>query len=333
MRFADRRVLVFADLVADRFIAGRARRISREAPVLILEQETDTVVPGGGANAVANIRALGGEPILLGACGDDAEGTALCAALAGRGVDTGRLIVRAGFRTPTKTRVLGGSSTTVKQQIVRIDSGERRDLSSDELDALREQARRLIADGEPPPVAVFSDYGYGSVVPELVALVRAVAPQAVTLVDSRYRLPAFSGATGATPNQEEAETILGTSLDEDDELRRHGPELRSRLHLDFLLITRGSRGMALFLEDRHLLLPVSGGVEVTDVTGAGDTVIGAFSLAMASGASPAEAAALANLAGGVVVHKQGTATADARELLHALERDREWLEEVAWGAS
>ncbi|HVS63122.1 MAG TPA: bifunctional ADP-heptose synthase [Thermoanaerobaculia bacterium] len=332
--FEGREVLVFADLVADRFVAGRARRISREAPVLILDQESDAVVPGGGANAVSNIRALGGRPLLLGSCGDDPEGRALVAALVERGVDVGHVLERSGYRTPTKTRVLGGgTTTTVKQQIVRIDSGDRRDLSDSELDRYRTSALRLLSADRPPAVAVFSDYGYGSVAPGLLSEVRAHSPGAVTLVDSRYRLRDFAGATGATPNQEEAEAILGVSLDDDDSLRQHGPELRRRLGLEFLLITRGSRGMALFLEDRRLFLPVSGGDEVADVTGAGDTVIGAFSLAVAAGASPAEATAIANLAGGVVVHKQGTATASASELLRALDLDRDRLEEVEWDAS
>jgi rfaE bifunctional protein kinase chain/domain len=331
--FAGRKVLVFADLIADRFVSGRARRISREAPVLILDQESDVVLPGGGANAVANIRALGGEPLLLGRHGDDPQGRALVEALLARGIEVGHLLELEGLATPTKMRVLGGGPTTVRQQIVRVDSGDRRGLSGAELDAHRAATAELLAASDPPAVVVFSDYGYGGVTPELFAAVREHAPDAVVLVDSRYRLGDFAGASGATPNQEEAEALLGAPLDDEAALRRHGPQLRARLGLDFLLITRGSRGMALFLEDRLLFLPISGGDEVVDVTGAGDTVIGAFSLAIAAGAQPAEAAAIANLAGGVVVHKQGTATASPAELVRALDRDRPSLEELEWDAS
>ncbi|HVS64523.1 MAG TPA: PfkB family carbohydrate kinase [Thermoanaerobaculia bacterium] len=329
---ADRPVLVFADLVADRFLAGRPRRISREAPVLILEQESDATLPGGGANAAANIRALGGRPLVHGALGDDESGRALRRELAARGIDTAGVLERSGFATPTKTRILGGSATTVKQQIVRLDSGDRRPLSAEEVARLREHAAAALPAVAPPVVAVFSDYGYGAAPCELLAMVRDLAPEAVTLVDSRYRLDAYAGAHGATPNQEEAEALAGRRLDTDEALREHGPVLRSRLGLRFLLITRGSRGMALFQQDRILFLRVSGSDEVTDVTGAGDTVIGTFALALAAGARPEEAAALANLAGGVVVHKQGTATAGPAELLRALERDARELEGVEWDA-
>jgi D-glycero-beta-D-manno-heptose-7-phosphate kinase len=327
---ADRPVLVFADLVADRFLAGRPRRISREAPVLILEQESDTTVPGGGANAAANIRALGGRPRLHGVLGDDPSGRALRRELAVRGIETAGVIERAGYATPTKTRILGGSATTVKQQIVRLDSGERQPLSGSELERLRASASQSLASAGAPVVVVFSDYGYGAVPVELLATVRELSADAVTLVDSRYRLEGFAGANGATPNQEEAEALVGQPLDTGEALRAHGPTLLRRLGLRFLLITRGSRGMALFEEGRALFLPASGSDEVTDVTGAGDTVIGTFALALAAGARPAEATALANLAGGVVVHKQGTATARPEELLRALERDTDRLEGVEW---
>jgi rfaE bifunctional protein kinase chain/domain len=331
---AGRPVAMLVDLVADLFITGTPKRISREAPVLILSYQGERLIPGGGANAVANVAALGGRPLPLGAVGDDEAGRKLLAELAGRGIETSGILVRSGYRTPTKVRILGGGKHSIKQQIVRYDIEDALSLGGDDRDRFATALEEWRAAG-PVPVAILSDYGYGAVEPELLPRLRAaLGPEAVVVCDSRYRLGDFAGLDGATPNEEEAEALLGQTFDDDPErLESGGRRLLDRLKGRFLLITRGSRGMSLFEERGSVHLPVHGTDQVADVTGAGDTVIGTFALALAAGASPLEAALLANYAGGVVVMKMGTATLTPDELRRAIERDPRGVEEVRWARS
>ncbi len=329
--FEGRDVLMLVDLVADRFLWGVPKRISREAPVLILRYEGESLAPGGGANAAANVRALGGRPRPVGFVGDDAEGRALLAALAARDIPIDGVLVRAGWATPTKTRILAGFPSANKQQVVRFDREPETPLGPEDRARL---AERVAAGAAGARVAIFSDYGYGAVAPDLVTSVRAaLGPDALLLADSRFRLGEYRGLDGATPNEEEAEALAGERLEAAaGALDRAGAALRARLGCRFLLVTRGSRGMSLFeAERRGLHVPVHGSAQVSDVTGAGDTVIGTFALALAAGATPLEATLLANYAGGVVVMKMGTATLDRDELAAAVESDRRPLEEIAWG--
>jgi rfaE bifunctional protein kinase chain/domain len=326
---AGRPVLMLADLVLDRFILGTPKRISREAPVLILRYEGETQTPGGGANAVANVRALDGEPLPLGVVGDDVSGASLLADFERRAIDTSGIARIAGYRTPTKTRILGGGP--IKQQIVRYDVEDHAALGALErahfaaaLARWRHRAR----------IAVVSDYGYGAAEPDLVPALRAalVAGGSV-LCDSRWRLAEFTGVDATTPNQEEAETLLGGPLGEGEGLGEAGRSLRQRLGVSTLLLTRGSRGMDLFAGDGACRMPVHGTDQVADVTGAGDTVIGAFALALAAGATALEAALLADYAAGVVVMKMGTATLTRAELAAAVRADPQPREGIAWEKS
>lgn len=329
---AGQPVAMLVDLVADVFITGTPKRISREAPVLILSYQGERLTPGGGANAVANVAALGGRPLPLGVVGDDPHGQGLLAELAARGVTTEGIAMRPGYRTPTKVRILGGGKHSIKQQIVRYDIEETLELTADE----RERFTRLLRSWSGAArVAILSDYGYGTVEPAMLPQVRDALGEGTTLIaDSRYRLGGFAGLDGATPNEEEAEALLGSTIDDDpDRLEQAGRSLRERLGARFLLITRGSRGMSLFQPEVSAHLPVSGTDQVADVTGAGDTVIGTFALALAAGADPVEAALLANYAGGVVVMKMGTATCSPEELRRAVETDPRPLKELRWGRS
>lgn len=320
-----RLILVYGDIVADRFIYGTPKRISREAPVLILRQYREDTLLGGGGNAIHNIAALGGVPIPVGVLGNDVEGRALLDALSADGVDCGAILRVDRYRTPTKTRVLGGMPHATRQQIVRFDFEDSVELKPEEIahfvKILRDQM--TLADA-----ALVSDYGYGSVTTDVVrALTDSPHRKPVTL-DSRHRLLQFRGVTAATPNEEEAAAASGVDLfgePEQDRLREVGRSLREAIDAEALLITRGSRGMALFERERAdpVEIPVWGTDQVADVTGAGDTVIATFTLALAAGATYVEAAKLANYAGGVVVMKMGTATASADELREAIGRDRE----------
>lgn len=323
------RVVMVVDLVVDRFISGVPKRISREAPVLILRFEEETVLPGGGGNAVANVAALGGEPRTFGMLGDDAPGRGLLHAFAERAIDIAGIGRRAGYNTPTKTRILAGGRHAIKQQVVRYDIEDQIEPApgDDErlLELLREEATQARA-------VVLSDYGYGFARPQLLPHLREVFPGRPILGDSRYRLSELHGLSGATPNLEEAENLLGGSLDSSiQELEQGGFLLREKMGWGFLLITRGSAGMSLFTEDEVWHLPVHGNDQVADVTGAGDTVIGTLALALAAGASPLEAACLANYAGGIVVMKMGTATLSPDELRQAVAKDVELLAAIRRG--
>ncbi|MEM9290124.1 MAG: PfkB family carbohydrate kinase [Acidobacteriota bacterium] len=333
----DRPVPIIADLVADRFITGTPKRISREAPVLILSWEGEHVVPGGGANAVANVAALGGRPIPFGWVGDDEAGRQLNQAFVDRGIDPRGILVHPGYRTPTKTRILGGGRHAIKQQIVRYDIEDQVTLD----EPLREQmATRLSevlgAEATAPTVAVLSDYGYGAVEPFWVEALRdQLGTSSAILCDSRYRLRHFEGIDGATPNMEEAETLHGGPLGEPSSgLEANGEALRQALDAHFLLITRGSDGMTLLQGQQEVAahLPVHGTDQVADVTGAGDTVIGTFALALAAGAKALEAAILANYAGGVVVMKMGTATLSPQELHQAISNDPDLPRRIRWAS-
>ncbi len=327
--FAGRRVPMLVDLVADRFLQGSPKRISREAPVLILRYEGERTAPGGGANAAANVAALGGVPLPVGVVGDDASGDQLLLSLAERGIATEGILRRHDYPTPTKTRILAGGKHSIKQQIVRIDVEKTETPTPSEF---AELGRLLEEAAQGARVAIVSDYGYGAVDPGLVPHLRsAIGSAGVILCDSRYRLRDFGGVDAATPNEEEAEQVLGGALAEDLEVAfGQGQDLRTRLDARFLLVTRGSRGMNLFLADQAVAIPVSGTDQVADVTGAGDTVIGTFALALAAGADPIEAALLANYAGGIVVMKLGTATLDANELRHAIASDPGPREQLRW---
>lgn len=326
---AGQQVVMAVDLVLDRYILGTPKRISREAPVLILAHEGERSVPGGGANAVANVAALDGRPLPIGVVGDDPCGAELLAHFRALGVPLDAVVTRRGYRTPTKTRVLAGARHSLKQQVVRFDVEDTVELGEADL------AQMVAGVPADSTLAVLSDYGYGGVVPALAAALRMRLGRGATLLcDSRYRLAEFHDLDGATPNLEEAEALLGERFPEEiDALAAAGGRARARLGARFLLVTRGSRGMSLFSAEGSAHLPVHGTDQVADVTGAGDTVIGTFALAMAAGASPVEATVLANYAGGVVVQKMGTATLTRDELRLAVRTDPHPREALRWVAS
>jgi rfaE bifunctional protein kinase chain/domain len=317
--FRQKSVLVVADLVADEFVYGRVERISREAPVLILKHDATDVRLGGGANAVHNIRTLGGRPVPVGVVGRDGHGRRLRAMLRAKGIAPGCVFDAEGYHTPVKTRVLAGRAHSTKQQIVRLDRDTR---LGDESAARAAVLRALRGFREPADAVLVSDYGFGLVTADVVraALDLAKRRRIPVTVDSRFALLHFRGMTAVTPNEPEVEEALGVTIGHDrGRLEAAGRTLLRRLGCQAVLVTRGSDGMALFERGRAPLhVPIHGSDEVADVTGAGDTVIAAFTLALAAGATPSEAALLANYAGGIVVMKHATATVGADELLAAV---------------
>lgn len=319
-RMADIPVLVVADLVLDEFEYGEIDRVSREAPVLILAHRRTDRLPGGGANAVANVRSLDGRPIVVGRVGADEPGEALAGLLRERGADVSAVWRDPGYRTPVKRRVLAGSAHSVKQQIVRVDRGGGPPVPP-EGSSLLALARE--AAGKARGVLI-SDYSLGLLHPGTIGPLLKVFRDAglPVFVDSRAQLRRFCGIAAATPNLQEAETIHGGPLPDRAALDRAGGLLREALEAGVIVVTRGSQGMSLFRSGGDPVhLPVYGTDEVADVTGAGDTVIAAFALGLLAGNTPLEAAMLANYAGGLVVMKRGTATVGRDELRRVVAGD------------
>jgi rfaE bifunctional protein kinase chain/domain len=317
--FCDRSIVVVGDLIADEYLFGKPSRISREAPVLILRYTEREVLLGGAANATHNVHALGARVVPIGVVGRDAPGDELLGLFHAAGIATEGIVTENGRTTPVKTRIMAGGYQATRQQVVRLD---REPLS--ELQALTEDALigRLTALAERAEAIIVSDYGYGTVTPRVFDRIRAIAGRtgAVVSVDSRYELPKFAGVTAATPNEAELEQLAGAVVDDERGVEKAGRVLLERLDARLLLVTRGSRGMALLERDGGCsFIPIHGTDEIADVTGAGDTVISTFTVALAGGAAPLEAAMLANVAGGIVVMKRGTGTVSPIELAQALE--------------
>lgn len=317
-RFDSCRVVLYGDLVLDRFILGTPKRISREAPVIILRHESQRDVPGGGANALANLAALGVHVATVAAVGDDESGRSLVAALAERGIDTSRILTVPEYRTPTKVRILGGGQSSLKHQVARYDIEDTLPDHGPWVQALREQ---LIEEMQTAGAVAISDYGYGCVRNDIFKdVVVREAPPPWLCLDSRYGIGSVTGVDGATPNLEELESHCGKRLVTDSEVAEGAERLRRDLGARFLLATRGNRGMTLVESDREPRhIPVFGTDQVADVTGAGDTVLAVLTAALAAGAEPSAAASLANIAAGLVVMKLGTATVSSVELRSAVE--------------
>jgi len=316
--FRGRRVAVLGDFVCDEFVHGDIARISREAPVLILDQTRVDLVPGGGGNAVANLRALGAKPVPVGIVGRDDTGRRLIALFRGLGVETQGIAAESGYGTPTKSRVLAGGVHTRRQQIVRVDRGARHgELSRAMTARISARLARALArvDG-----LLVADYGYGAATPSLFHAARERLDGKIVTVDSRGRVGAFRRVAGCTPNQEELENAVGLSGDPDDRgIAAAGRRLLRETGNHAVLVTRGAQGMILFRKGAApFSVPPFGSGEVADVTGAGDTVIATYTLALLAGGSAEEAAVLANTAAGIVVMKYGTATVSPKELTAAL---------------
>jgi D-glycero-beta-D-manno-heptose-7-phosphate kinase len=314
---AGRRVVIAGDLMADEFIYGEIARVSREAPVLILNYDSTEIVPGGAGNAAGNVASLGGAARLVGLAGRDETGRRLLGTLKSRRIDVGAVLRPAGYRTPTKTRILAGGIHSAKQQVVRIDRAASAAVDDKARAAFESRVLRALRGAD---ALLVSDYGSGLIRPRLVTDARRILKRRPITVDSRYNLLKFRGMTACTPNESEVEQALGVRIgDNARALERAGRELLRRTRSAAVLITRGSRGMALFEPGRPTVhIPIVGSDQIADVTGAGDTVIATLTLALSAGASFEDAARLANYAGGLVVMKRGTATVSASELRYAI---------------
>jgi rfaE bifunctional protein kinase chain/domain len=320
--FSKVTITVLGDLVADEFVFGEISRVSREAPVLILKHRERTVMPGGGANAINNLAELGVNVLPVGIVGEDEVGRLLVKYFRHKKIPVSGVLKDKSYTTVTKTRILAGMTHTSRQQVVRVDR-EPETVPNAHLTRELYLAARNYAHAS--DALLVSDYGYGSATPAIVNTLREkgkIGSMPIVL-DSRYRMLQYSGITAATPNEPEVEEALGTRIGHDwDKVLSAGEELMKRMKLQSLVITRGRDGMVAFNhKHKPVDIPISGSDQVADVTGAGDTVIAAFTAALAAGGTTEEAAQLANYAGGIVVMKRGTATVSREELLHAIERE------------
>lgn len=317
-RFSGTRVAILGDFVADVFVFGAPSRLSREAPVPILRYEGERVVPGSAGNVACNVMALGGQAVCIGSVGRDAMGERLRHELAEAGADVSALLMQNDLPTCTKMRIMAGDRHRAKQQVVRIDREPGGVLLEATRAALLRETESRLADVR---ALIISDYGGGTVLPAMIERAGTWAGELFVIADSRYRLDQFKGIAAATPNEEEFETCIGRSIEDDEEREKAGEELRRRLGMRALLITRGNQGMMLCREEGPMQIPIVGSDDVTDVTGAGDTVVSLFALSLACGAGFPEAARLANHAAGVVVMKAGTASCSVKELQESVQRE------------
>jgi D-glycero-beta-D-manno-heptose-7-phosphate kinase len=318
-RFPGAKVLVVGDIMVDHFIWGKVRRISPEAPVPVVEVSKDEMLWGGGANVMNNIYAAGGQVFLSGVIGDDGTGQKLLGEITGKNISTSGIIVDPGRHTTLKTRIIAHN-----QQVVRFDRETRKTVSPECIGKILDYIADLVDDLH---AIVISDYNKGVVTVELLDGLREIVASKNVLVcvdPKRNDLSFYRGFDVITPNHHEAgsaigiEDLNGSETGKEELVRREATRLLNQLHLKAILITRGEAGMSLYESEGMVTHIPTQARAIYDVTGAGDTVIGIFSLCLAAGATFREAAEIANYAAGIVVGKVGTATVTREELRRAL---------------
>lgn len=318
-QFSHKKVAVWGDFILDEFIYGNTRRISREAPVLILSYKNQEYKLGGAGNALLNMKALEAEPVPVGIVGQDDAGEKILQILHRHGIPTDNILRVENYRTPIKTRILAGEQTTQKQQILRIDKEtrvpENREIEIKLQNLLKELRTQVCS-------LLISDYNYYTVKENVFKRILNLykSRQIPIILDSRYRLLQFKGITISTPNEPEVENCLQTKLNDDKKvLNKAGRSLLRKTEGTAILITRGSKGMVLYEKRKPPFeIPIHGTQDIVDVTGAGDTVASILSLALASGFGFKEASLLSNFGANRAVMKKGPATLSLPELKETL---------------
>lgn len=319
--FGKARVAVVGDIVADIYIFGKPHKLSREAPVIVVRHEAEKLVPGSAANTAHNLMALGATVRPIGVVGDDPPGRAILEFFDGPLAHTDGIVVDKTRHTITKTRIMAGDLHTTKQQVIRIDREPAEPISPATAKSILERLEAVAADVDG---LIVSDYGYDVVAPQVAELVRRLAREKVVVVDSRARLIELGGVSLATPNESEAEEATGIRIESDESVVAAGRQLLEDTGNAAVLITRGNRGMMLFEKGAPVeSIPICGGEEIVDVSGAGDTVAAAAMLGLVAGGTFLQAANLANFAAGIVVMKSGTAATTREEMLRLIEGTHE----------
>jgi len=312
--FATRRVAVVGDFLLDQYVLGTTARVSREAPIVVIDYQETVNHPGGAANAAQNVTALRGAALAVGVVGSDREGDALVTLLRERGVDTTSLFALPRAATSLKLRIMAGEMNAQKQQVARVDRSYRVELDGTARETLAAAVESAAAGCD---AMLLADYGLG-VLPDDVAR-RAIdacrARGVPVVVDSRYRALAFRGATVATPNEVEAMAALGLESESDLMDSARLSRALAGAGIENLIVKRGSKGMIVCNAGGDIAsIGIAGSRQATDVTGAGDTVAAVVALSLAAGATLEEAARMATFAASVVVMKRGTATASPDEV-------------------
>ncbi len=318
-KLAGKRILVIGDIFLDEYITGRAIRLSREAPIPVLEFAERRYVPGGAANPSNNIAALGGMAYQVGVIGDDEPGQTLLAKLREAGIDIAMVVTDPGRPTTTKTRIVALGSLRFPQQLARIDHLVRHPVAGEVEQATVAHLETLIPQVD---AVLISDYRTGVASAAVIEAALKLARQhgKLATVDSQGNLHKFAGFDLVKCNQREAEAVLGRTLPSECDFREAQKHLLSELEVQAILITRGPDGMSLLGHSQpYARIPAANVSEVFDVTGAGDTVIAVATLALAAGLDLLSAAHLANYAAGLVVRKLGNATATPEDLAWAIE--------------
>jgi D-beta-D-heptose 7-phosphate kinase/D-beta-D-heptose 1-phosphate adenosyltransferase len=314
--FDRARVLVVGDLILDEFIWGGVSRISPEAPVPVVWVNSENFMPGGASNVAANIRSLGGEVHLAGIVGADSRGEKLRELLSQKGVHCDGVFTDPARPTTQKTRVIAGH-----QQVVRIDRERVEPLPDSLIDAVLDFIRAKMDDID---ALIIEDYGKGVISPRLVQeIVRAAKKRdkVITVDPKETHFSYYQGVTTITPNHHEAASAVGYAIRDEATLEKAGNQLLKKLNAESVLITRGENGMCLFQQGKRPERIPTVAQEVFDVSGAGDTVISAYTLARARRASAVEAAHISNCAAGIVVGKVGVAVTTRQELLARIKKE------------
>lgn len=320
--WSGKKVVVLGDMILDEYIYGRTGRVSREAPVVIVEYDGTSYCPGGGANAAANISAMGGKGSAVGITGVDSAGKKLRTELEKRSVSVEGIISSENRDTVLKTRIMAGDFHAQRQQIVRIDRENKEYISGKDRERVLSAFSGEISDAG---AVILSDYNQkilsGPVISSALEMIREKGIP--VFADSRFRLNEFSGVTGATPNEVELSRTAGIELSEEGVIDGAAMEVMEKLGLESLIVTRGSCGMSLYRPGKEVLsIPVVGSRAATDVTGAGDTVVAVVALAAAAGADMETAMMIANAAASIVVMKRGTGVATPDEIDELLRENR-----------
>lgn len=320
-RLVEPKILVVGDLAMDEMIYGDAERISREAPVLILQHTYTKLILGGASNAAHNVSTLNGQQVgVIGVMGEDYQAGQLIETFKSAGIDTRYVVRDKSRKTTTKTRISGSISTSITQQIVRIDRQTNAPIS----EKTEEKVLRNIEKAMPHYDAVIlSDYHIGTLTPKIIKTTTELANKLgkVIVVDAQKNLSDYKNVTSMTPNLPDTQKSVGFDVVDEKTLQRAGDKLLFDTDAKFILITCGSDGMFVAEPNKkYTKIPVFNKSEVFDVTGAGDTVTAVYTLALAAGADAVYAAIIGNVAASLVVRQYGCATTTIDELLSAVEK-------------
>ncbi len=324
-RLEDIKILVIGDLALDEMIYGATERISREAPVLILQHTHTKFILGGASNAAHNVSKINnGKVSVIGIIGEDYQAQDLKNAFEDANINCASLIIDKNRKTITKTRISGSCSHSITQQIVRIDRQTNAPISKETETKMLKAIEELIPKHD---AIILSDYHIGTITDTIIDKVVEISKKLdkIVIVDAQKNLERYKDVTSMTPNLPDTQKHVGFFLKNKEDFQKAGEVITTQTNAKSVLITCGSEGMVV-LEDygkKYTHIPVFNKAEVFDVTGAGDTVTALYTLSLAAGATPVEAAIIGNIAAGIVIKQFGCATTSIEEILKFIPKEIE----------